>query len=290
MGKTRIRRDTFWDTIQFIANGVIFVLLGEQLPLILDTSTHIVRLTGHTQPWWLLFYVLAISISLIALRFVWVWVSFSLTIFRRRLRGSQAGAVHWRLVSAMSLAGVRGAITLAGVLTLPLVLNDGSPFPARDLSIFLAMGVIIVSLVAASVGLPVLLRGLEIPAEPSYQVEEARARVAAAEAAITEIERVQHTLSAGRTDADVYMAAAFRVMEFYRVRIEGHSRRGEAATVARASEDAERRMRLAAVKAERTVIFAMLRSQKIGSATAEKLVSELDLLEARYDAGAHSTN
>jgi CPA1 family monovalent cation:H+ antiporter len=114
--------------------------------------------------------------------------------------------------------------------------------------------------------------------------------VAAAEAAITEIERVQHTLSAGRTDADVYMAAAFRVMEFYRVRIEGHSRRGEAATVARASEDAERRMRLAAVKAERTVIFAMLRSQKIGSATAEKLVSELDLLESRYDAGAHSTN
>jgi Na+/H+ antiporter len=290
MGKTRIRRDTVWDTIQFIANGVIFVLLGEQLPLILSTSSDIVRLTGHSDPWWLLLYVLAISISLIALRFVWVWVSLSLTIFKRRLRGSRAGAVPWRLVSAMSLAGVRGAITLAGVLTLPLVLNDGSPFPARDLSIFLAMGVIVVSLIAASIGLPVLLRGLEIPAEPSYQVEEDRARVAAAEAAITEIERVQHTLSAGRADADVYMAAAARVMEFYRIRIEGHSRRGEAAALARASEDAERRMRLAAVKAERTVIFAMLRSQEIGSATAEKLVSELDLLEARYDAGAHSSH
>jgi CPA1 family monovalent cation:H+ antiporter len=290
MGRTRIRRDTVWDTIQFIANGVIFVLLGEQLPLILGTSDDIVRLTGHTEPWWLLFYVLAMSVSLIALRFVWVWISLSLTIFRRRLNGSKGGVVHWRLVAAMALAGVRGVITLAGVLTLPLVLNDGSPFPARDLSIFLAMGVIIVSLIAASIGLPILLRGLEIPAEPSYQIEEDRARVAAAEAAITEIERVQHTLSAGRTDADVYMAAASRVMEFYRVRIEGHSRRGEAATLARATEDAERRMRLAAVKAERTVIFAMLRSQQIGSATAEKLVGELDQLEARYDSGAHSTH
>jgi CPA1 family monovalent cation:H+ antiporter len=286
-GRTRIRRDTVWDTIQFIANGVIFVLLGEQLPTILETADEIVRLTGHREPWWLLVYVLAISISLVALRFAWVWVSLSLTIFRRRLRGSKARGPHLRLVAAMSLAGVRGAIALAGVLTLPLVLNDGSPFPARGLAIFLAMGVIIVSLITASIGLPLLLRDLEIPPEPSHQVGEDLARVAAAEAAIAEIERVQHTLSTGRVDADVYLAAAARVMEFYRARIEARSHRGEAATLARESEDAERRMRLAAVKAERTVIFAMLRSQQLGSEAADKLVTELDLLEARYEeAGA----
>jgi CPA1 family monovalent cation:H+ antiporter len=182
----------------------------------------------------------------------------------------------------MSLAGVRGAITLAGVLTLPIVLQDGSPFPARDLAIFLAMGVIIVSLVAASIGLP-LLRRLEMPAEPSHRAEEDQARVAAAEAAIAEVERVQHTLAAGRRDADVYMAAAARVMDFYRTRIEARSREGEAAILARESEDAERMMRLAAVKAERSVIFRMLRSQQIGSKTADKLVRELDLLEARYE-------
>jgi CPA1 family monovalent cation:H+ antiporter len=181
------------------------------------------------------------------------------------------------------LAGVRGAITLAGVLTLPIVLNDGSPFPARDLAILLAMGVIIVSIVAASIGLPLLLRGLEMPDEPSYQAEEDRARVAAAEAAIAEIERVQHELAAGRRDADVYTAAAARVMDFYRTRIEARSREGEAAALARESEDVERRMRMAAVKAERTVIFRMLRSQQIGSETAGKLVRELDLLEARYE-------
>lgn len=284
MAATRMRRNTVWDTIQFVANGIIFVLLGEQLPSILGPATETVRMTGHHEPWWLLIYVLAISISLVALRFVWVWVSLSLTIFRNRLRGSKARGPNWRLVGATSLAGVRGAITLAGVLTFPHLLNDGSPFPARDLAIFLAMGVIIVSLIVASIGIPLLLRGVEMPDEPSYQAEEDRARVAAAEAAITEIEQVQHTLAAGRRDADVYIAAAARVMDFYRTRIEARSREGEAATLTRESEDAERRMRLAAVKAERTVIFRMLRTQQIGSQTADKLVHELDLLEARYEA------
>jgi CPA1 family monovalent cation:H+ antiporter len=187
-------------------------------------------------------------------------------------------------VAATSLAGVRGAITLAGVLTLPFVLHDGSPFPARELAIFLAMGVIIVSLVAASIGLPLLLKGLKMPAEPSYQAEEDRARVVAAEAAIAEIERVQHKLAAGRKDADVYIAAAGRVMDFYRSRIEIRSREGEAGVRVRESEDAEQKMRMAAVKAERRAIFKMLRSQQIGSEIAGKLVRELDLLEARYEA------
>jgi Na+/H+ antiporter len=282
MAVTRMRRTTVWDTIQFVANGIIFVLLGEQLPSILALATETVRLTGHHERWWLMVYVLAINIGLVALRFVWVWVSLSLTIFSAKLQGAKAHRPNRRLVAATSLAGVRGAITLAGVLTLPPALSDGSPFPARDLAIFLSMGVIIVSLVAASIGLPLLLRGLEMPAEPSYQVEEDRARVAAAEAAIAEIERVQHELAAGRRDADVYIAAAGRLMDFYRTRIEARSHEGEAAARARGSEDVERRMRIAAVKAERAAIFQMLRSQQIGSETAGKLVRELDLLEERY--------
>lgn len=284
MAMTRMRRGTVWDTIQFVANGIIFVILGEQLPSILGPATETVKLTGHHEPWWLLIYVLAINIGLVALRFIWVWVSLSLTIFRANLHGVKARGPNWRLVAATSLAGVRGAITLAGVLTLPITLHDGSPFPARDLAIFLAMGVIIVSLIAASIALPLLLRGLEMPDEPSYQAEEDRARVAAAEAAIAEIERVQHKFAAGHKEADVYMAAAARVMDFYRNRIEARSQEGEAATLARESEDAERMMRMAAVKAERNVIFRMLRSKQIGSETAGKLVRELDLLEARYEA------
>ena len=131
MAATRMRQNSVWDTIQFVANGIIFVLLGEQLPSILRPAAETVRSTGHQEPWWLLVYVLAINIGLVALRFVWVWVSLSLTIFKARFHGSKARGPNWRLVAATSLAGVRGAVTLAGILTLPVVLDDGSPFPVE---------------------------------------------------------------------------------------------------------------------------------------------------------------
>ena len=148
---TRVRRAGVWDTVQFVANGVIFVLLGEQMPGLLLKAGETVRTTGHNEWWWLAFYVLAISLALGAMRFLWVWASLRLTIYRAKRRGEPRPRVSLRLVAATSLAGVRGAVTLAGVLTLPLALSDGTPFPARDLAIFLAAGVILVSLLVASV-------------------------------------------------------------------------------------------------------------------------------------------
>lgn len=275
---TRVRRNSVWDVIQFAANGIIFVLLGEQLPMILDNAAETVRLVGHREPWWLGVYVLVITAGLAALRFCWVWLSFSLTLFRR---GGERRTPNWRIVAAMSFAGVRGAITLAGVLTLPLAMNDGAPFPARDLAIILAAGVIIVSLVAASIGLPLLLKGLEMPAEPSHQAEEDAACVAAAQVAIAEIKRAEHELAQGRADADLYVAAASRVMDGYRQRIESASGDGDGAELARRAEGIERDLRLVALKAERAEIFRLVRQRRIGSALARKLVRELDLLEAR---------
>ena len=276
---TRVRRNSVWDTIQFAANGIIFVLLGEQLPAILHGARQTVALTGHQNVWWLALYVLAINVGLAALRFVWVWISLRLTLLRR---GDAGQSPEWRLVAAMSFAGVRGAITLAGVLTLPLLAANGTPFPARDLAIFLAAGVIVTSLVVASIGLPLLLRGLKMPADASVQAEEDAARVAAAEAAIREIERVQHDLAAGRNDADLYASAGARIMDLYRERIEARSQEGEAAEAARREDGIERELRLAGLKAERAAIFRSARERRIGSATSSKLVRELDLLEARY--------
>lgn len=278
---TRIRRNTVWDTIQFAANGVIFVLLGEQLPGILASAADTVRLTGHHQPWWLAIYVFAINLGLAALRFLWVWLSFRLTFFRS---GKSRQTPNWRIVAAMSFAGVRGAITLAGVLTLPLTMSDGSIFPARDLAIFLAMGVIIVSLIAASLGLPLVLQGLEMPTEDSHVAEIDAARIAAAEAAIAAVERTQHDMADGRSDADLYVAVAARIMESYRARIE--TRRGSTADGdrGRQMEMIERDLRLAAVRAERMQLFRLVRQRKLGSEPARKLIRELDLMEARYTA------
>ncbi|MEO7468261.1 MAG: Na+/H+ antiporter, partial [Sphingobium limneticum] len=167
MATTRMRRNSVWDMIQFTLNGIIFVLLGEQLPGILEGAHQTVALTGHVSPWWLAIYTIAIVAGLALLRFAWVWASLHLTILRKTQRTGEMQSPEWRLVAATSFAGVRGAITLAGVLTLPLALNDGTPFPARDLAIFLAAGVIVVSLILASIALPFLLKGLTMPPEPS---------------------------------------------------------------------------------------------------------------------------
>ncbi|WP_443970220.1 Na+/H+ antiporter [Sphingobium sp. CR28] len=276
---TRIRRATVWDTIQFTANGIIFVILGEQLPLILGGAAEIVRTTGHREVWWLAIYVAAINIGLAALRFLWVWLSFRLTLFRE---GQWRQRPNWRVVAAMSFAGVRGAITLAGVLTLPLAMSDGSPFPARDLAIFLAMGVIIVSLIGASIGLPLLLRGLALPPDPSHLAQEDATRIAAAEAAIAAVEQAEHAMAEGRPDADIYVAAASRIMDAYRQRIDLRRSEIDEALSRKQLEKVERELRLIALRAERAEIFRRSQNRQVGSEIARKMVREIDLLEARY--------
>jgi len=96
MALTRVRRSAVWDTIQFVLNGVIFVLLGEQMPSILARAAENVRLTGHEEPWWLIVYVLAISAALAFLRFLWVLASLRLTLFRAGRKGQTPPPMSWR--------------------------------------------------------------------------------------------------------------------------------------------------------------------------------------------------
>lgn len=284
MASTRIRRNVVWDTVQFAANGVIFVLLGEQLPNLSQSAIEAVGESGHSNEGWLILYVLAIVIALAVLRFTWVWVSVTFTMLRRQARGKQVQKTHWRIIAAMSVAGVRGAITLAGILTLPMAMPDGAPFPDRELAIFLAAGVIIISLIAASALLPPLMKGLILPPEPSHEAEEDMARITAARAAIKAVEEAHHTMAEGRTDADLYTALATRVMDDYRKIIDGTLKTGQEKEQIRRSEVIERKLHLVALKAERDELFRLVRKRKIEDDVMRKLVREIDLLEARYNA------
>ena len=283
LAATRVQRTAVWDVVQFAANGVIFVLLGEQLPGIIGKAHETVLMTGHVEVWWLGVYVLAISLALGLLRFAWVWTSLKLTWFRRRSEAPPQ-RVGLRLVAAMSFAGVRGAITLAGVLTLPLTLLDGTAFPARDLAIFLAAGVIIVSMIVATIGLPRLLRHLELPPEPSHDAEIQRVRAAASEAAIQAIEEELHLISEGKADPDLYTDAAALIMAQYRQRIDGRLQTIEAEALARRMMEIERRLRLAGMKAERAEIFRAARGRELNGEVALRMVRDIDLREARLRA------
>ncbi|AXA90259.1 Na+/H+ antiporter [Massilia sp. YMA4] len=283
MANTRIQRSAVWDTVQFALNGVMFVLLGEQLPDIMEGARVSLDQSGHVNAWWLVLYAFAISFGLMTLRFVWVWTALRITLYRKTRRGEPVRQPPLRLLLAMSLAGVRGAITLAGVMTLPLTLSNGAPFPARDLTIFLASTVILISLVAASIGLPRLLGGLHFPEEPAEQQEEDLARREAASAAIAAVERAQMELMHKGDECDMYPEAAGRVIALYQHRLDTRGAGDdEAAARYRQLDRAERALRLAALQAERRTIFNLARHEHISDEISRKLVREIDLVEARH--------
>lgn len=285
LATTRVRRNVVWDTVQFALNGVMFVLLGEQLPAIVQNAVRAAAngpdLAVPRDFWWLAGHALAISFGLIALRLVWVWVSLRLSMAAARRQGRAGIMPRKRLILATSLAGVRGAITLAGILTLPLALPGGEPFPGRDLAVFLASAVIVISLVVASIGLPRVLHGLELPPETTLDAEEDQAREAAALAALGAIDSAGPPHPFDEKDADIHASAAEQVRGMYQHRLGGAGDSHHPGR-ARVAEEAERHYRLAALAAERKVLLRMARNGQISDETARRLVREIDLVEARY--------
>jgi NhaP-type Na+/H+ or K+/H+ antiporter len=228
--------------------------------------------------------VLLIVLALSVLRFAWVWLSLKMTFIGALHRGDVPPSSSLKLVLVATLAGVRGTVTLAGVLTLPLLLASGSPFPSRDLAIALAAGVIVVSLLLASVVLPGLLRGLEMPPEPSHRRAEDSARQAGAEAAVLAIEGALQAMLANGDDRRRCNEAAARITALYRQRIGrwGH----HDSPAARAAEDqVERQLRRVGLAAERTEILRLGASHAVGDLWLRRVVRELDLQEARFGAG-----
>ncbi len=277
---TRIRRTAVWDTVQFAANGSIFVLLGEQIPSIVSSAERTVRLTGHHSPWWLALYVVILVLALTLLRFLWVWASMRVTFSAKRKRGEPVAPAYGRVVVAMSLAGVRGAVTLAGVLTLPLRMADGSPFPGRDLAIALAAGVIVLSLLLATVGLPRLLPGLKLPPDPSQWAAESRLRHAAATAAVRAVEAAQQQMDMGHADASAHGDAATRILQLYQQRLQHEA---ESAGAPPAKADAmERQLHLLALRAEREAVLQLGQGKEFKDTTVRKITREIDLQEARH--------
>jgi len=283
MATTRIYRAAVWDTLQFVTNGMVFVLLGEQLPHIIGDISQVTRQADFKASIWLILCIIAIYIALVGLRFVWVWFSLRFTLFRVYRRGIKPFIPDWRLLAVTSLAGVRGTVTLAGILTLPFVLSDHTKlFPMRETAIFIATGVILVSLISASITLPWLLKNIELPPEPSHRKEEERARAEAAEAAIKAVEQHVHTLSEGRSDADLYATAAARVMQTYRSRLTALSNTDTDTVISQNIDTIERQLRLIALQAEREIYRNRKKRHQLGEETANRFLREIDLAETRF--------
>ncbi|MEI9989081.1 MAG: Na+/H+ antiporter [Rhizomicrobium sp.] len=279
---TRIRRTAVWDAVQFAGNGAIFVLLGQQLPGIVAGAGQVIHETAQQGELRLLIYVVAISCVLIALRALWAWATLGLILFRAARSRQTVQTPGWRVIAAMSLAGVRGALTLSGVMTLPLTLLDGEAFPARDLAIILAAGAILMSLIAANIGLPYVMKGMTLPPDTRPQKEEDEARLAAAQAAIKALEHDLRQTGKEREDADLYMQIGAQLMENYRQRIETRLKTSKDNDLARKVDAIERKLRLVALGAERKELYRIGHSGKLAEELIRKLVREVDLQESRF--------
>jgi len=167
------------------------------------------------------------------------------------------------------------------VLTLPLMLEDGSPFPARQLAIFLAASVILVSLLVASVALPRLLRGLELPEEEDEQLKEDLAVKAASQAALEAVEKLRQRLVHDSTHAERYNAAANQVSQRYQRKLGAVDMAETDPEEAGAYEQALRQFRHAALVAERNELFKLARRREISDDLSRRLVRNLDLIESR---------
>ena len=276
----RIRMTSTWTMIEFVFNGMVFILLGLQFPHIIGRALIEAHRDGNQQVGLLLGYVMAVMVALYALRFVWVWLLRWFAARGAAKRGMESAAPGARAIAMTTIGGVRGAVTLAGVLSLPVTLTDGTPLPGRDVAIFIASGAILVSLLIAVVGLPILLAGIERNRNP-HAAEERVARRQAAQAAIRAIDDEHERLADEMDEAASARCAdsTARVMSLYRRRLQVLGDDEAPRTAARQAEIVETKLRMVALRAERAALLKLRSDQTINDETLNKLMREIDLSE-----------
>jgi len=274
----RLRANSVWAMLEFVFNGMVFLLLGLQLPGILETSISAANADPDVELWMLFLDVVIIYFALIMLRFLWLWSMKQISLHFMKKRPLAFGSFTTRELCIASFAGVRGAITLAGVLSIPLLLLDGSPFPARYELIFIAAGVILFSLFAGVIMLPILLRHVDMGDPLLIRKEERLARAATGEVAIVTIQKMEERLSADtkeNIDNQLLKEVSSRVIGNLRRRIDGSKN----ADNSELEENLERRFRLAALRSERGELYHLRATKQISNETLKKLLHDLDLLE-----------
>ena len=181
--RTRLQGIFVWEMVDFLINATLFVLVGLQLNTVVD------GLHGESASD-LAKWALVISGVVVAARFVW---NFTMTVVIRTLdrRPSQlARRASWRLRLIGSWSGMRGAVSLAAALALPLETDAGAAFPHRDLIIFLTFAVILATLVVQGLSLPWLIRRLGVGDGDGADPEEVRARLVATKAALARLDEL----------------------------------------------------------------------------------------------------
>lgn len=182
----RITTNAAWQLVVFLFNGTIFILIGLQLRNILESLS-------NESFWVLLGQATLICVTVIVVRFVWVFPATYLPRWLSARVRRRDPSPPWQAVAIISWAGMRGVVSLAAALSLPFLTNHNTPFPNRDLVIFLTFSVILVTLVVQGLSLPLLIRALGVTGDHHTNLEGTLARLAAAEAGRTRLAELAAT-------------------------------------------------------------------------------------------------
>ncbi len=270
--ESRIQVTNGWESLNFMLNGLVFLLIGLQLPYVLA------GIRGYSR-WTLVEYGAVFSVVLIALRMVWMFPAARLANWLRRvIPGVQEEPMPGaKSVFVIGWTGMRGVIALAAAFSLPEVLSGGRPFTQRNLILFLTFAVILVTLVVQGLSLPWLIRRLGL-ARPESREEEMEARRTVLETAIDYLEAKQ-------IEGGEMLAHGFEdLLHRYRHRL-------DAVKSVLAAEEAEethaktylrvRDLAREALQVERRTAVQLRDDGKIGDVVMHRLMKELDLTEVR---------
>jgi len=268
----RIQVLAVWDALNFILNGIVFVLIGLQLPYVLA------GIRGAYGLRTLIEYGAIFSVILIALRMIWVFPAVKIASSIRRWTGHMEKQPQPREIFVIGWTGMRGVLALAAAISVPVMLASGAPFASRNLIVFLAFCVILVTLVVQGLTLPSLIRILGLAGATGMSEEEVEARRIALEEAISYLEE-------GRKQrGDAFFHAFDDLLDRYEHRLAlvktGHDENSEkngTGTYRQVIEVAE-----GAVRAERRAIIRLRDEGRISDDVLRTMERELDLEESRY--------
>ncbi|WP_098030618.1 Na+/H+ antiporter [Escherichia coli] len=269
--RLRIKAKSSWSMLEYVFNGMVFLILGLQLPGIISESLIRAENDPLVDTGSLLLNVIWIYLALMVVRLGWLWL---MRLYSRKRPGKHPMLFAGYKTRHMLLA------TFAGVLSIPLLLPDGTPFPGRYLLVFLATGVILFSLVFGIIILPLLLGKNVGIFSDNRQKEEEAADLFMAKMAILSVQKTEQRLLRARTenlDNELIMETGARVIGYMRHSEEDMSPNDNSLHMQRAK--LERTFNLAALNAKRAAIYQMRARQEVSDETLAKIVSELDVLE-----------
>lgn len=271
--ETRQSAFSIWNLLIFWLNGIAFVLLGLQTPKIFAA------VSGHYTPGQLVGFTGAVAGAAILSRLAWVFPGTYLPfIFPYVRRTERKPSISGVLV--VGWAGMRGTVTLAAALSIPLALPDGSPFPARDIVIFLAFGVIAVTLLLQGTTLAWMIRKLGIRGDENRPKEELLARTTAVDAGL----KTLRAMADSATTIEM-KASLDAVIEEYDRRLASLTAQGEVRVKARRRRSAGHHYRSAALHAERQALDDLWRDGSIIDDVYRPLQQLLDYEESLLSKG-----